>query len=81
MILLSPETVQVTCVCFSAALLNSSGKRRWVKLLERVRQRKAFENALTQCHEVMERFRGSSETLMYIQRVEESLKRLVAESN
>ncbi len=48
--------------------------------LERLRYRRAFEDVLRQCQETMKRFEGSEETLGYIQRVEESLKRL-AETN
>jgi len=49
--------------------------------LERIRYRRAFEDVLRQCQEAMERFEGSEETLRHIQRVEESLKRLVTETN
>jgi len=49
--------------------------------LERIRYRRAFEDVLRQCQETMERFEGSEETLRHIQRVEESLKRLVTEIN
>jgi len=51
------------------------------EVLERIRCRRAFEDALRQCQETMKRFEGSEETLRYIQRVEESLKRLVTETN
>ena len=49
--------------------------------LERIRYRRAFEDVLRQCQETMKRFEGSEETLRHIQRVEESLKRLVTETN
>ncbi|MCZ2856750.1 MAG: hypothetical protein O2U62_06620 [Candidatus Bathyarchaeota archaeon] len=49
--------------------------------MERIRYRRAFEDVLRQCQETMERFEGSEETLRHIQRVEESLKRLVTEIN
>jgi len=46
--------------------------------LERILYKKGLENALTQCQKVSERFVGSEETLRLIQRVEESLRRLMA---
>ena len=46
--------------------------------LERTRYRRAFEDVLRQCQETVKNFEGSEETLRHIQRVEESLKRLVA---
>jgi hypothetical protein len=49
--------------------------------LERIRYRRAFEDVLRQCQETMRTFEGSEETLRHIQRVEASLKRLVAETN
>jgi len=49
--------------------------------LERIIYKKGLENALMQCHEVMERFEGSEETLKLIRRVEESLKRLMSETD
>lgn len=52
---------------------------RFGELLERAQGRKGLENALLQCHKVMESFRGSEETLRHIQLVEESLKRLIVE--
>jgi len=49
--------------------------------LEKVQYNKGFEKALRQCRDVIERFEGSEETLRHIRRVEESLKRLLAETN
>jgi len=49
--------------------------------LERIRYWAAWETALRQCHEVIETFEGSKETLRHIQRVEEALRRLVAVTN
>ena len=49
--------------------------------LERMRCRRAFEDILRQCQETMKMFEGSEETLRHIQRIEESLKRLVTETN
>jgi len=49
--------------------------------LERIRYRRAFQDVLRQCQETMKGFEGSEETLRHIQRVEESLKRLVTETN
>jgi len=49
--------------------------------LERIRYWGAGEKALRQCHEIMETFEGSKETLRHIQRVEEALRRLVATTN
>jgi hypothetical protein len=49
--------------------------------LERIHYKKGLENALTQCHEVMEKFEGSEETLRLIKRVEESLKKLITETD
>jgi hypothetical protein len=49
--------------------------------LERVHARKGLENALLQCHKVMETFHGSEETLRHIQRVEESLRKLIVEAD
>lgn len=45
--------------------------------LERVNARKGLENALLECHKVMETFNGSEETLRHIRRVEESLRKLI----
>jgi hypothetical protein len=49
--------------------------------LERAQNRKGLENALLQCHEIMETFQGSEETLRHIRRVEESLRKLTAEAD
>ena len=49
--------------------------------MEKFYCRRGFEETLRQCQESIERFEGSKETLRYIQCVEASLKRLVAELN
>jgi len=49
--------------------------------LERAQSKKGLENALLQCHKIMETFQGSEETFMHIKRVEESLKKLIVETN
>jgi hypothetical protein len=49
------------------------------ELFLRIRYR--FVDVLKQCHEAMESFEGSEETLRHIQRVEVSLKRLIVEAN
>ncbi|HKZ94358.1 MAG TPA: hypothetical protein VJ249_07250 [Candidatus Bathyarchaeia archaeon] len=41
--------------------------------------KKGLEDVLLQCHKIMKTFQGSEETLRHIQRVEESLKRLIVE--
>ncbi|MDH5437372.1 MAG: hypothetical protein OEX76_00545 [Candidatus Bathyarchaeota archaeon] len=46
--------------------------------MERINYRTSFEKTLRQCQEIIEKFEGSEETLRHIQRVEASLKRLVA---
>lgn len=51
------------------------------ELLDKMRYRSGFEEALKQCREIMDRFQGSEETLRHIQRVEETLKMLVVETN
>jgi len=51
------------------------------ELLERAQGRKGLENALLQCHKVMETFQGSEETLRHIRLVEESLRRLIVETD
>jgi len=54
-------------------------KARTGEWLERIHCMKGLESALIQCHQVIERFEGSEETLRLIRRVEESLRRLMAE--
>jgi len=49
--------------------------------LERAYNKKGLENALLQCHKVMETFHGSEETLKHIKHVEESLRRLTVETD
>lgn len=49
--------------------------------LERVQSRKGLENALLECHEIIETFQGSEETLRHIRRVEESLRKLTGETD
>lgn len=49
--------------------------------LERVQSRKGLESALLECHEIIETFQGSEETLRHIRRVEESLRRLIADTD
>jgi len=51
------------------------------EIMERIYRGKGFEETLRLCQEVMKTFRGSEETLKYIQRVEECLRRLVEEAN
>ena len=46
-----------------------------------LRVRYRFADVLKQCHDAMESFEGSEDTLRHIQRVEVSLKRLIAEAN
>ena len=70
----------------SDALLRSSFKpisERFQKgePVERIQSTRGLENALSQCHKVMEAFDGSEETLAHIRRVEESLRRLIAEAD
>jgi len=78
---LSRRSVLVFCVRSFADLLNqlhesSSGER-----LERATNKKGLENALLQCHKVIETFQGSEETLRHIRHVEESLRRLIVETD
>ena len=56
-------------------------KARIGERLERILYKKGLENALMQCRNVTERFEGSEETLRLIRRVEESLRRLMAETD
>lgn len=49
--------------------------------LERVQSRKGLESALLECHEIIETFQGSEETLRHIRRVEESLRKLIADTD
>ena len=49
--------------------------------MERGYHKKGLESALLQCHRIMEVFRGSEETLAHIKRVEESLRRLIVETD
>lgn len=49
--------------------------------MERGHSTKGLENALLQCHKIMEAFRGSEETLAHIKRVEESLRKLIVETD
>lgn len=56
-------------------------KAKMGELLERTRYRSGFKGALKRCQEIIDRFEGSEETLRHIQRVEESLKMLVVETN
>jgi len=58
-----------------------SPKPRLGDQLEKLQHTERFEKALKQCQETIERFEGSEETLRYIRRVEESLKRIIAETN
>jgi len=56
-------------------------KARIGERLERILYKKGLENALMQCQKVTERFEGSEETLRLIRRVEESLRRLIAQTD
>ncbi len=51
------------------------------EVLERAQGKKGLKNALLQCQEVMETFQGSEETLKHIRLVEESLRRLIVETD
>ena len=66
--------------CF-AGLLNQFYEISSGEHLERASNKKGLENALLQCHRVIETFQGSDETLRHIKHVEESLKRLITEAN
>jgi len=67
----------MVAVCCFSALLNSEFKLMPVKWLERIQNRKGLENALLQCHKVIETFEGSEETLAHIRRVQETLQKLM----
>jgi len=56
-------------------------KARIGERLERILYKKGLENALMQCRNVTESFEGAEETLRLIRRVEESLKRLIAQTD
>lgn len=49
--------------------------------LERSQGKKGLTNALQQCREIRETFQGSDETLRLICRVEESLRRLIVQTD
>ena len=49
--------------------------------MERAGNKKGLESALLQCHRVIETFQGSKETLRHIKHVEESLRRLIVETD
>ena len=49
--------------------------------MERAYCSRGFEETLRLCQDVIKTFRGSEETLKYIQRVEECLRKLVNETN
>jgi hypothetical protein len=68
-------------VRFFADLLNQIYEDSSGEQLERATNKKGLENALLQCHRVMETFQGSEETLRHIKHVEESLRRLIADAN
>jgi hypothetical protein len=61
--------------------LRTTSERKMVSFLERVVYNKGLENALIVCHEVIDRFEGSKETLRLIRRVEESLRKLIAKAD
>jgi len=49
--------------------------------MQRTIYRRSFKETLRQCQEIIESFEGSEETLGYIRRIEDSLKRLLATVN
>jgi len=74
-------SVQSVLVCRFAGLLNPVWEVSNGEQLERGYNKKGLENALLQCHRIMGTFRGSEETLAHIKRVEESLSRLIVETD
>ena len=62
-------------------LLNQLQESSSGEQLERAGNKKGLENALLQCHIVIETFQGSEETLRHIKHVEESLRRLTVETD
>lgn len=72
---------KVFSVCCFAGLLSAAKKARIGEQLESIHSKKGLENALMQCQKVTESFEGSEETLRLIRRVEESLRRLMAETD